>query len=239
MRLTLAFALALLGHAAPAQRDSSLTREFARLSAKERTRIAAAEQEAAARDERFQTVMAQAEGHFREQRFEEALALYREARAMRPYNVYPKVRIQDLEALLAQRAALPAEPGPDTEEPPNVAHGAVDERPDSPPEAAPRAVPKDGPDRPARAARPPEPPARPASGAKQTARPMVREPQMPDGMVERSFVEGRAVVLERRVVKDGAETVYRKVAHPWGQVVHFRDGLAISEREWEAAFGPQ
>ena len=77
------------------------------------------------------------------------------------------------------------------------------------------------------------------AGATHGGQRITQEPPKPDGLQERSFVEGRAVVLERRVVKEGVEAVYRKVTHPWGQVVHFRDGIAISEREWEAAFGPQ
>lgn len=62
---------------------------------------------------------------------------------------------------------------------------------------------------------------------------------MPDGVTERSYLEGRAVVLERCLVANGRKEVFRRVSHPWGQVVHFRDGQAISEREWNAVFdGP-
>ena len=60
-----------------------------------------------------------------------------------------------------------------------------------------------------------------------------------DGLQERTFVEGRAIVIERRLVRGGVEAVFRKVSHPWGQVVHFRDGNAISEREWTSVFGGQ
>ena len=49
------------------------------------------------------TVMQRAERAFQEGRYEEAIKGYEEARSMRPYNVYPKVKIEDLRALLARQ----------------------------------------------------------------------------------------------------------------------------------------
>ena len=62
-------------------------------------------------------------------------------------------------------------------------------------------------------------------------------PVQPDGLQERSYKEGNAVVLERRLVKEGRETIYRRVDHPWGAVVYFEDGLAIPARRWSEVFG--
>ena len=77
-----------------AQRDSSLTQDFAKLSAKERARMAAHEEQDAAADTAFQARMKQAELRFQQGAFQNALDLYRQARSMRPYNVHPKVKIQ-------------------------------------------------------------------------------------------------------------------------------------------------
>lgn len=80
--------------------QDGLTAEFANLSAKERTRIAKKEDKEAAQDLVFQDMMQQADVLFKDQQFNEALAVYRQARKRRPYNVHPKVKIQDLQALL-------------------------------------------------------------------------------------------------------------------------------------------
>lgn len=230
-----------------AQADSSLTRDFGRLSARERARIAQEEQAAAAKDERFQSVMAEAESLFQLQRYDQALERFREARAMRPYNVHPKVKIQDLEALIARKAAeeapvqLAEVAAPVTRALPGLTgdSAAAPARPESLPNALDAQAVE--PIRPEPASAPvPQVVREPAirSVARVKVHPEAREPEsvhMPDGVDERTFLEGRAVVLERRVRRNGTESVYRKVTHPWGQVVHFRDGLAISEREWSEA----
>ena len=47
--------------------------------------------------------MKQADAAFRAGRYEDALAAFHEARSIRPYNVYPKVKIQDLQALIKKQ----------------------------------------------------------------------------------------------------------------------------------------
>lgn len=247
-----------------AQSDSSLTREFERLDAKERARIAKQEQEAALTDTRFQEVMSAAEGLFRQQRYDEALLKYQEARGIRPYNVYPKVKIQDLQALIAKRNAEEAQaqaltqpPDPLTvpapappmlltvatsEAPPEVngassanVAAAVETTPSEPARAVPKAVapvsvrPKPAAPRTTSASSP-----APASGPSQATE--AKKSGSMDGSQERTYVEGRAIVLERTLVSAGRSEVFRKVTHPWGQIVHFRDGIAISEREWKERF---
>lgn len=229
------FALALLvAYGAGAQVDSSLTDEFGHLSAKERARIAKKEQEDAAKDVRYQEVMATAEGHFRERRYDEALADYQVARGMRPLNVYPKVKIQDLQALIAKREAARADSL--AAHVPVVNHTPEVLATDTIPvtnvvraEAPALAVEEQ------RALVPPErPQALPAEP--RSAEPLESEPIPSEGLHERTYVEGRAIVLERKLVRDGRMEVYRKVTHPWGQVVHFRDGATISERHWNEVF---
>lgn len=245
MRIVLLTHFLLAGWAAVAQPGESLTPEFAGMSSKERARVAKLEQEDAAKDAAFQAVMAEAEALFQGQRFEDALAKFQQARSMRPLNVFPKVKIQDLQALIAKREEERAmaekqltqvEPKVETlpENVSQVSQPAPEPvlEHDAPPPATELTEPVVERTEPFRAAKP---------------RPMVQMPQpsvqdqppaepLTDGIQERTFVEGRAVVLERRIVRDGIALVYRKVTHPWGQVVHFRDGIAISEREWAEAF---
>lgn len=233
---TAAFAFAvvtaLVGHA---QRDNSLTDDFGHLSAKERARIAKKEQEDAAKDIPYQEVMASAEALFRGHRYDEALTSYQEARRMRPLNVYPKVKIQDLQALIAKREAARADSLADAQ-----LAVVVD---------APVPVVRDtGPAKAEEPERPPTPPVKeePAVVVPEKPRalpaepgpvePIEKEPIPSEGMHERTYVEGRAIVLERKLVRNGRIEVYRKVTHPWGQVVHFRDGATISERHWNEVF---
>ena len=249
----------LLVCAVQAQPDSSLTREFAGMSAKERSRLARKEAEEAAQDAAFQAVMRDAEALFTAQRYDDALARFEEARRMRPLNVYPKVKIQDLQALIAKRNAEreaaqdttpPPSPQPLEERqagqvpvqrpttvvkvpdpvpsPPAVVQPVPRDsvvKPPVPKEEAPK--PQPSPDRPVTTAGPPSP-------ASSTATPA---PVQPDGLQERTYKEGNAVVLERRLVKEGRETIYRRVNHPWGAVVYFEDGLAIPARRWAEVFG--
>lgn len=216
-----------------AQGDA-LTEEFGRLSAKERTRIAQEEIAQAANDQQYQQVMAEADEHFRHQRYEDALERYTVARAMRPYNVYPKVKIQDLQALMEKRDAetkrealtvLVEEPG-----------GSAAPVFDTPVPVKEEVAPPSGP----KAAQPEKrsevkPVPRPSPVIERQA--VIQDPPTPDeGMTERTLREGRAVVLERVLVQDGRITTWRKVDHPWGQTVYFRDGIAVSERLWEETF---
>ena len=273
-------ALALWTCLLAAQPDNSLTPEFSQLSAKERARIAKREQEEAAKDPQYQAVMAKAEDLFKQQQYDEALASFIEARNIRPYNVYPKVKIQDLQALIAKRDAKVVPPPVDTAktvivEAPKVA------APPPEPVKQPEPVPQPGPaivsvappvekPLPGSVKQPepvimsvappvekplPEPKVEVPIERKGPAQPRVVQPSrdavrvasvppepkpvQPDGMTERSYKEGRAVVLERQVVTDGKPVIYKKVTHPWGEPVHFKDGIAIPARVWHEAFGDQ
>ncbi|MBK8338950.1 MAG: hypothetical protein IPK99_02560 [Flavobacteriales bacterium] len=78
---------------------------FARLSAKERTRLAKQEETEANQDVEYLSLMANAERLFQEQRFDEAMAVFEQAEERRPLNVYPKVKIDDLRVLISKRDA--------------------------------------------------------------------------------------------------------------------------------------
>lgn len=227
------FAL-LLAASMQAQRDSSLTREFDRMSAKERARVAREEEAAALQDAVFQGHMQQGEEHFQAGHYNEALASYRQARSLRPLNVHPKVKIQDLEALIARRKEeaarspiqVPVEPKP--------------ERPaTSPPPATPSAPPRVSPASelgPQRSSAPPAAEKPPVVRSRAQLATIVAH----DGTESvRTFREGRAVV-EERVVREGERlVVWRKVVHPWGEVVHFRDNEPIPARRWQERFTGQ
>lgn len=242
-RCVVLLAVAFIGLAAMAQPETSLTPEFAGLSAKERARLAKKEAEEAAQDARFQTVMAEAESLFKQRRYDESLTLFEQARSLRPLNVYPKVKIQDLQALIAKREAESLANDPELQEPrAPLAEAVVQSQSgaqESPPvnEPLPDSIEPPVMQREVRTVVKPyrEQPKRQEPGVAGIER---RAGQV-DGLKERTFVEGRAIVIERRLVRGGVEAVFRKVSHPWGQVVHFRDGNAISEREWTSVFGGQ
>jgi hypothetical protein len=228
-----------------------LTKDFSKLSAKERTKVAERENREAATDTNYQAVMHAAESAFRSGDYEKALVGYKEARKMRPYNVYPKVKIQDLQALLKKQATTPLAVADTTpvdmgRTDPVVTATPSSEDPSSvsvPPSARTATAAPSFSTRPARAPEPvperkPEPPQPPLSVPARTQQPQAPEgASMPKTLGERVFLEAGAVVTERTVMDDGRPTVYRRVVHPSGQVFTFKDGLSIPERMWRKRFG--
>jgi hypothetical protein len=248
-----AMALALPGLSQDGK--GGLTKDFDKLSAKERTKIAARENQEAAVDTNYQSVMRAAESAFQDGDYEKALARFQEARKMRPYNVYPKVKIQDLQVLLKkqadEKAAQPAAvvdtavvrpepaapvvaPAPRPVEappvavppPPQTATVVALAATEPPPASAPEAV---------KVSEPPPPP--PAAPAPARVVQVPEEAPVPKTLGERIFIEAGAVVTERTVMDEDRATVYRRVVHPSGQVFTFKDGLAIPERMWDERFG--
>jgi len=231
----------VMGLCAHAQDEDNLARDFQKLNAKERARIAKEEQEAAQNDAAYQSVMGDAELHFRELRFEESMAKFKEARALRPYNVYPKVKIKDLEVLIAKRDAEEAEK--QVEQPPNpsstvqlepigTGNPAVSSDPTevvSDPAPVPLIVPK-VPERAVFSSQEtvPDPPVQHRTPAPfHVQKQPVADPLPPEAEGEKVYKEGRSVVVEVRLARNGRLVVYRKVTHPWGGIDHFRDGTSI------------
>jgi len=248
--------------------DGSLTGDFKKLSPKERSKIAARETHEAAADSGYQDIMKQADAAFRAGRYEDALAAFHEARSIWPYNVYPKVKIQDLQALIKKQdeervgqtpvvpppadppgPAVVATPSPqETPEPPlNTPHPLVSPDPPldttapsvaplpSPVETETTPAPMEKKPVPAADMAPPNIPA--AASVNQTRRASTPGPDIrPITIGERIYMEAGATVTERTVEDEGRPVVYKKVVHPWGQTYHFKDGLAISDREWNDRF---
>jgi hypothetical protein len=162
------------------------------------------------------------------------LGLYEKARALRPYNVYPKVKIEDLNALLAKQAA--AAPEEDTDAPPvepvaTKSTGTELAVPTAPfPAPAPTAI---------QVPPPTETSVTPKIEEKPTITPPREEPtplKKAKGDIERRYKEGNAFVIERTVTVDGHLVVYKRVYHSYGQVFYFENGRAVDERVWKARF---
>ncbi len=238
-------------------KDGGLTGEFDKLSPKERSKIAARETQEAAADSGYQDIMQQADAAFRAGRYEDALTAFQEARTLRPYNVYPKVKIQDLQALIkkrdeersAQNTAVP----PPTADPPGPAVVAAPPSHSTPEPSIDTPLPPASSDPPVAIPATPVTPTGPKVGtphpdpatpiphpADKSPTPVPVSTPGPDILSatigERIYMEAGATVTERTVDDIGRPVVYKKVVHPWGQTFHFKDGLAISEREWTDRF---
>jgi hypothetical protein len=206
----------------------SLTEQFPNMSAKERSRIAAKEVEESGKDGAYQAFMLQAEKDFQAGHYQEAIDGYEKARALRPFNVYPKVKIEDLKALLAQRAApapVATMPGPEQAIVPTARSV------DPVPQKSMGTTPISAPLAPLPVAKEPQPITAPSPAAVEPTR---LEPA--DDLIERRYKEGNAFVIERVVTVDGILLTYKRVFHNWGQVFYFENGAAVDERVWNARF---
>ena len=209
-----------------AQQVDPLSEGMKKLSPKERSKLAVKETMESESDSTYQEVMRQAETAFREGRYEDALAVYEQARKMRPYNVYPKVKIQDLQALLNKRDEEQREqpgtatPGAIVTGPPQPVLGEVpvaSEKPDVRPSVK-SFVPV------------PVEPQQSTTHVQAAPLPPAADPG------ERVYLEGGAVVTERTVEEEGKIVVYKRVVQRSGQVFHFRDRLPIPAQTWEERF---
>lgn len=236
-----------------AAQPDELTEEFGKLSAKERARIAKEEEENAVKDPVFQALMAAGEELFRKGEFEAAMGKYQEARALRPYNVYPKVKVQDLQVLIKQRAEEDKQKAQVVGSSPPPPHPpAAPEESVSPPVIVPAAAAE----APGTVEEPPPPPAvevaaQPGPIPVRHERPVLtptevfkREPvrPVPDTALpleegERIYKEGRSIVVETTVVEEGRLVRYRKVSHPWGEEHYFREGNSIPSHAYRSALG--
>lgn len=205
------------------------------MSAKERSRIAAKEAEEAQKDANYQDVMRAAELSFQEGRYEEAISGYEQARALRPYNVYPKVKIEDLRALIARQAAE-KDTASIVEEHPVEQETAVESQAigsEADPSGQIRAA-ETSP------MSPPGPETQPVvEEAEEKGSSHAQPPSMAkaaEGIIEQRYREGHAFVIERAVTIDGRLVKYKRVYHPHGQTFYFEDGFSVDERVWKARF---
>lgn len=101
--------LFLIASIAAQDTAESLTDEFSRLSAKARTRLAKKEAAEATADVQFQNLMLGADSLFQIGEYYTSLDVYEQARTRRPLNVHPKVKIQDLQALIESEEGMNGE----------------------------------------------------------------------------------------------------------------------------------
>lgn len=225
--------------------------ELQRLSGKERIRIAENEKIEAATDVEFQQYMSTGHEQFSNKHYLKAIRSYEKAAEVRPYNVYPKVKISDIELSMKDTLELlrAAEKEAVKEEKPKPKNPEVAETEQKLPE-----TPKETMDRlneweekerqkmeaqrEKEKAKAEEPkPTPPKSGDVQTMsiedyRKELAE-TFPSGITETVSEEGNKVITKRVVVHDGKGDEYKKVAHNWGGVFFFKNGDAVTERVWD------
>lgn len=237
--------------------NGTLTTGFDDLSPKERSKIAAIETKEAPEDKAYQAAMSEAEHAFQEGRYDDAMGSYGKARKLRPYNVYPKVKMEDLQALITKQAiakaastaaagpamaiAAPSLPDPLTVTVADTLSNTISTAPIlvmTTPIAVEPAIKDPVVPSPAATVVPVNvtPVVARPSHPEVASKPMEEVPKAPTAVGERVFMERGAAVIERTVYESDRLVVYRRVAHKWGQVFYFKENRSITEREWKDRF---
>ncbi len=222
------------------------------LSAKERIRIAENEKIEAATDVEFQQYMSTGHDLFSNRHYLKAIRSYEKAAEVRPYNVYPKVKIADIELSMKDtleilRAAEKEEIKKEKPKPkePEVAE-AEEKLPETPKQTMDRLDKWEENERQKLEAQrenektekeQAQPPTQTKTGDVQTMsiedyRKELAE-TFPSGITETVSEEGNKVITKRVVVHDGKGDEYKKVVHNWGGVFFFKNGDAVTERVWD------
>lgn len=230
--------------------------DFAELSSRERINLAEKEEKEAAHDAEFQGVMQKGHELFKEKHYLKAIHTYEEAQELRPYNVYPKVIIADIElsmkdTLQTLRAAeknnleqTPQKPKVKPEKEKET------ETPDRDEETKEERIEKINEwEQDVREKRERQR-AREAEKEKQrqtadtrmdgdvkrlSAEDFQKElaEKYPRGITETVSKEGNKTIVKRIVVAEGIGNEYKKVVHNWGGVFYFKNGDAVTERVWK------
>jgi hypothetical protein len=233
------------------QLSATAQEEFADLSSKERISIAEQEESEAKKDAEFQKTMREGHELFMQKHYLKAIRKYEKAQERRPYNVYPKVIISDIELSMADtlatlRAAeqleLPKET-PEVIEPQTPEPEQQEVKPESDPNKRIDEWEKQERERRQRE--------REAREREAKAREMEKAntegletlsiedyqkelgSKFPNGITETTSKEGNKTITTRIVVKDGKGNEYKKVTHNWGGVFYFKNGEAVTERVWK------
>jgi hypothetical protein len=220
------------------------------MSTKDKIRIAETEKIEAATDSEFQQLMSEGHNLFSDKHYLKAIRSYEKAAEVRPYNVYPKVKIADIELSMKDtleilRAAEKEELKREKTKPkkPEVAE-AKQKLPETKEETIERLDNWEEKER-----RKLEAQRRNEKTTEEVAQP---EPEQtgdirkmsieeyrkelaetyPGGITETVSEEGNKVITTRVVVRDGHGDEYKKVVHNWGGVFFFKNGDAVTERVW-------
>ncbi len=227
------------------------------LSAKERAELAQKEQIESALDRNFLNVMDQAHLHFAKKEYLKSIRKYEEAGQMRPYNVYPPVKIRDIELamkdtleLLRQREKEELEQRPHSEQ--------ISEKPQLPDRekemdefrereekrqqqadqweqqqrrqlAHQRELKKEQEEKSLELTKR-EGVDVPETSLEEFQADLAKEYN--EGITQRTYQDGQRTVTERIVVKGEKGNEYKRVEHPWGGKFYFKNGLPISEETW-------
>ncbi len=230
--------------------------DWENLSARDRLRIGEQEKEEAKNDAQFQQLMHEGHQLFEGRHYLKAIHKYEAAQEERPYNVYPKVIITDIElsmkdTLAVLRDAERAEEADKEKEDQKVKREKPDEVKEKP-EPKITETKQETIDRLSeweRQERRNRERARERQEEQQAApEPTLTSgevPQMstedyqeelgqtyPQGVTENVEKQGNKTITTRVVVKDKRGNAYRKVAHDWGGVFYFKNGEAVTERVW-------
>lgn len=226
--------------------------DFAQLSTKERINIAENEEKEASSDVAFQTIMQNGHELFKERHYLKAIRSYEQAQERRPYNVYPKVIIADIElsmkdTLETLRAAEKAETR--KEQIKKAPEKTIQPEKDTPePESEKERLEKlekwENQER--------ERMERERELEKERKESQPAKTQMegdvailstedfrkelgdryPNGVTEEVYTEGNKTITKRIIVSDGIGNEYKKVVHGWGGIFYFKNGEAVTERVW-------
>lgn len=229
----------------------SAQEDFEQLSAKDRIDIAEREKQEAKTDAEFQQLMSQGHQLFENRHYLKAIHKYEEAQERRPYNVYPKVIIADIELSMkdtlkvlreAERQAERKQPPKDkpeiTKEPKEKPQ--LTETKEETIERLSRWEADVRRDRERAREQQETEPATPVESTEGDVKQMsVEEYQRelaqmyPKGITENVTREGNKQITTRIVVNGDKGNEYKKVEHDWGGVFYFKNGDAVTERVWK------
>ena len=237
MKLKLSISIVfLIGSLSISAQDS-----WSKLSPNQKIKVAKKEQKEAKKDPEYNLLMEEAMRLFQSGEYQKAKEKYIEAHNRRPDNVYPMVMLDDVEIALNQpkvdqKELLAESPTPEnviedepiespaTELPKNTDNADVKEeiiaekKIDLPvdPEKSGALAPK--PERKAEL---------------KTATTQAAKEYKNDGVYRETLKEGSATINQVTIVEKGVSTVYRQVIHSWGAKYYFKNGEAITEKEWD------
>lgn len=240
----LLFATALL--TAPLVAEAQ--KDFADLSSRQRIQVAEQEQLEAAVDTDFQNLMERGHSLFQEKHYLKAVRVYEEARDKRPYNVYPKVKIADIELSMKDTLdLLKAEEKKEMaaeRQRPDRASAEKDERIDESREDRLKKIDnweekeRDRMERERQKSKEkPEPVGEMGGDVRRVSLEEYQKElaeKYPSGITEETLTEGNKTIVKRIVVREGKGNEYKRVEHSWGGVFYFKNGDAVTERVWKS-----
>lgn len=232
---------------------ASAQEEFADLSAKERISIAEEEKAEAKNDPVFQNLMQEGHHLFKNKHFLKAIRKYEEAQAQRPYNVYPKVIIADIELSMKDTLEIlrAAEKNNNTNQeaqPEKKVEKQKDIKPEKAETEEERLKRLEEWERKERLRLQAEREKKKKEQQKQTSVTEVTgdvkelsiedfkkdlAKKYPSGITETTTKEGNKTIVTRIIVSNGKGNEYKKVTHDWGGIFYFKNGTAVPERVWK------